>query len=48
MQNDLPKSYEIPTYLFHQGSNARSYDFLGAHNDGEGHTVFRTWAPNAK
>ncbi len=48
MQNELPKSYEIPTYLFHQGSNARSYDFLGAHNDGEGHTVFRTWAPNAK
>ena len=48
MQNELPKSYEIPTYLFHQGSNARSYDFLGAHNDGEGHTVFRTWAPNAQ
>ena len=48
MQNEMPKSYEIPTYLFHQGSNARSYDFLGAHNDGEGHTVFRTWAPNAK
>ena len=47
MPKEMPKSYEIPTYLFHQGSNARSYDFLGAHNDGEGHTVFRTWAPNA-
>ncbi len=47
MQNKLPESYEIPTYLFHQGTNARSYDFLGAHNDGEGNTVFRTWAPGA-
>ncbi len=47
MQNKLPESYKTPIYLFHQGANARSYDFLGAHNDGEGHTVFRTWAPDA-
>ncbi len=47
MQNELPKSYEIPTYLFHQGSNARAYDFLGAHRTSDGRTVFRVWAPNA-
>lgn len=47
MQNGLPEQYEIPTYLFHQGSNARAYDFLGAHACDGGRTVFRVWAPNA-
>ena len=47
LNSELPKSYEIPTYLFHQGSNARSFDFLGAHIEENGKTVFRVWAPNA-
>ena len=34
-------------YLFHQGTNSRAYDFLGAHLTGST-CVFRTWAPKAK
>lgn len=41
----------LPLYLFHQGTNYKAYEFLGAHpyskNENEGF-VFRTWAPNAK
>ncbi len=42
---------ELPVYLFHQGTNYRAYEFLGAHRVRGSHkkaTVFRTWAPNAK
>ena len=41
---------DVPIYFFHQGSNARSYEFLGAHITKVGRTggtVFRLWAPNA-
>lgn len=38
--------FETCAYLFHQGNNFRSYDFLGCHADSDG-TVFRVWAPNA-
>ena len=41
----------LPVYLFHQGTNYCSYDFLGAHftrKDGKDGVVFRTWAPRAK
>ncbi|MDR1735073.1 MAG: 1,4-alpha-glucan branching protein GlgB [Oscillospiraceae bacterium] len=37
---------ELPVYLFHQGTNARAYDFLGCHT-ADGRTVFRVWAPHA-
>ena len=37
----------VPLYLFHEGTNARSYEFLGAHPCGNG-VVFRLWAPNAE
>ena len=40
------KDNNVPLYLFHEGTNARAYEFLGAHTDGEG-WVFRVWAPNA-
>ncbi len=33
-------------YLFHQGTSAHAYEYLGAHKI-EGGYVFRTWAPNA-
>ena len=39
-----------PKYLFHQGKNCRSYDFLGAHaagNKKNGSIWFRVWAPRA-
>ena len=45
MKNDLP------SYLFHQGTNYNAYDFLGAHfetRDKKFGAVFRVWAPNAK
>ena len=40
----------LPLYLFHQGTNYASYEFLGVH-DAEGDApyqyTFRVWAPNA-
>ena len=44
MKNDLP------IYLFHQGTNYRSYDFLGSHfgeKGGKFGVFFRVYAPNA-
>lgn len=44
-QND-----SLPLYLFHQGTNFRAYDYLGAHftKDENGYRyTFRVWAPNA-
>ncbi len=41
----------LPIYLFHQGTNYYSYDFLGAHTykvRGGYKTVFRVWAPRAE
>ncbi len=37
----------VPIYLFHQGNNARAYEYMGAHRVDEDTVVFRTWAPNA-
>ncbi|MBO5889193.1 MAG: 1,4-alpha-glucan branching protein GlgB [Clostridia bacterium] len=44
-------SNELQNYLFHQGTNYNSYDYLGAHiteKNGESGVLFRVWAPNAK
>ncbi len=41
---------EQDIYLFHEGTNYRSWNLLGAHphtKDGNEGVVFRTWAPNA-
>lgn len=38
---------EVPVYLFHQGNNARAYEFFGSHRQSDGSVVFRVWAPNA-
>jgi len=35
-------------YLFHQGTNYRSYEFLGCHTNEDGRTLFRVWAPSAR
>ena len=39
---------QVPVYLFHQGNNARTYEFLGSHRTVDGSAVFRVWAPNAE
>lgn len=36
----------IPLYLFHEGTNSKAYEFMGAHPCGTG-WVFRVWAPDA-
>ena len=42
------KINELAEYLFHQGTNFSSYDYMGAHRTGSGKAVcFRTWAPSA-
>lgn len=41
----------LPVYLFHQGTNYRAYEFLGAHfgrSKGRKGVFFRTWAPRAE
>ncbi|MCQ2484177.1 MAG: 1,4-alpha-glucan branching protein GlgB [Clostridia bacterium] len=41
-------SNDVPIYLFHQGKNAKTYQFLGAHRtDNTDSVVFRVWAPHA-
>ena len=37
---------DLAPYLFHQGTNYRTYHYLGAHHTGD-RWVFRVWAPNA-
>ena len=41
---------ELPVFLFHQGTNYASYEFLGSHfakKKGKRGVVFRVWAPKA-
>ena len=38
----------IPLYLFHQGTNAKAYQYFGAHFCEDGRVCFRVWAPNVK
>ena len=46
---DIQITSGLPVYLFHQGTNFRSYELLGCHfNSATGAAVFRTWAPGAK
>ncbi len=37
---------DLPVFLFHQGTNYRSYEFFGCHLTGGG-ALFRVWAPRA-
>lgn len=39
--------HEVPLYLFHEGSNARAYEYFGAHRKDKDTVVFRVWAPHA-
>ncbi len=49
-ENHIPENNpnDVPVYLFHQGNNAKAYDFLGAHRVDADRVVFRVWAPNAQ
>lgn len=41
---------ELADYLFHQGTNYKSYEYLGSHltvEDGVKGVIFRVWAPSA-
>ena len=37
----------IPLYLFHEGTSAKAYEYLGAHPV-DGGVCFRVWAPNVQ
>ena len=43
----MAKTGDMAAYLFHQGTNYKAYDYLGAHKTDKGMT-FRVWAPNAE
>ena len=43
----LNKKTEMAEFLFHQGTNYKTYEYLGAHKVG-GEIVFRVWAPSAE
>lgn len=43
----LNEEAQFPVYLFHEGKNYKSYEFLGCHKKGKGY-AFRVWAPHAK
>ena len=46
----MPKKDELAKYLFHQGTNYKAYEYLGAHFTKRGKkegVVFRVWAPSA-
>ena len=42
----VKKNSNLAEYLFHEGTNFRAFDYMGAHRVGSSF-VFRTWAPNA-
>ncbi len=45
------KTGDMATYLFHEGTNFKAYEYMGAHKineAGKDMYVFRTWAPNAE
>lgn len=46
-ENIKENTNQVPVYLFHQGNNARAYEFFGSHRNADGSVVFRVWAPNA-
>ena len=47
----MARANDKKTYLFHQGTYYKAYEYFGAHRqtdkNGKAYTVFRTWAPNA-
>lgn len=48
MRENLANQIEKDVYLFHEGTNYRTHNLLGAFLQEDGSCVFRVWAPNAK
>ncbi|MBQ6633073.1 MAG: 1,4-alpha-glucan branching protein GlgB [Ruminococcus sp.] len=51
MTEFVPKDYELPLYLFHNGTNYETYRFLGCHKgtmDATEGYYFRVWAAHAR
>ena len=48
MKGNSVNDISYPEYLFHQGNNAKAYEFLGSHRLDEDRVVFRLWAPKAE
>ena len=44
----VKEEYQLPVYLFHDGTNYKAYDFFGVHKIKEGTYAFRVWAPEAE
>lgn len=42
----MKKNKDLAAYLFHEGTNFHSYEYMGVHKCDDGY-IFRTWAPNA-
>lgn len=42
------EDYQLPVYLFGNGTNFKAYEFFGNHKIGKDKFAFRVWAPNAK
>ena len=47
MESKKKENLDVPVYLFHEGSNARAYELLGAHRTGKNAVTFRVWAPHS-
>jgi len=45
--DNTPLDKQLPVYLFHQGTNYRAYELLGAHFLSDDSAEFVTWAPSA-
>jgi 1,4-alpha-glucan branching enzyme len=46
--SSLKEEYEVPIYLFRNGTNYKAYEFFGIHKISDNEYAFRVWAPNAK
>lgn len=44
----VKEEYELPLYLFHNGTNYKAYEFFGVHKIEKDTYAFRVWAPNAE
>ena len=50
MLQNQDKDYEVPVYLYRQGTNFSAQKYFGAHlmeRDGQAGAMFRVWAPHA-
>ena len=44
----MKEEYQLPVYLFHDGTNYKAYEFFGNHRIDGDKVAFRVWAPNAQ